>query len=152
MSELMTVIVGGVVGIVGGFAGALIKSYVDQKTKMDEGLIAKRTELYEDLWMLTGFLPLYPRNEHLTYLGMQKCSERLRDWYFKKAGGMFASSDSRDLYLALQKSISGVLEQRKSRLADNVEDADYDSVQKKCSALRTSITTDLQTRRGLARV
>ncbi len=102
-----------------------------------------RTENYKDLWEMTELLPKWPRRPDVTYRDVAELSTHLQQWYFRK-GGIFLSSPAQSAYGDLQDCISQILNDQPSGLITNVH---YDTIRIKCSALRTELTVDLQSRR-----
>jgi hypothetical protein len=146
MAEMLTVGLSALVGLVSGFLGAMGKSFIERRTKIDEGLRAKRAEVYSELWKLTGILPQYPRDEELTYGKLATQSEALREWYFQKSGGIYLSRDSQKIYIAFQKTINDLLKGQEASLDRQVSPADYERARVAGSTLRSSLTDDLHSR------
>ncbi|GEM_PF-1735952 len=121
----------------------LNKSTLAFTSAVDTDLRTRRIEVYSELWEKSGTLPLWPRNRDLSYTDLQNLALAFRDWYFKK-GGIYLSRNAREAYGELQKHLTSVLSASSEGL---VTDSDYESIQKKCSALRTELTTDLLSRR-----
>ena len=135
------------VGGAGGVVGALGKDWLERRTRIDEGLRAKRTELYADLWKLSGILPKWPRNKEVTYQGLLERSERMRHWYFETGGGLYLSEPSRAAYGKAQEAIVQTVESKMSSRPENsLEKSDYDRVRDALSALRTELARDLHSR------
>ena len=146
MAEMLTVGLSALVGLVSGFLGAMGKSFIERRTKIDEGLLAKRAEVYGELWKMTGILPQYPRDDKLTYENLAAQSEALRDWYFQKSGGIYLSRDSQRIYMAFQKTINDLLKGQEASLDRQVLPADYERARVAGSTLRSSLTDDLHSR------
>jgi hypothetical protein len=118
------------------------KSALAFTSTVDTDLRKRRIRVYAELWDKTGTLPRWPRNPELKYADLRNLTQDFRDWYFKK-GGMYLSGDARKAYGDLQEHITSVLEGKSEGL---VKDADYKSIQEKCSALRTELTKDVLSR------
>ena len=146
MAEMLTVGLSALVGLVSGFLGAMGKSFIERRTKIDEGLRAKRAEVYGELWKLTGILPQYPRDEKLTYGKLAVQSEALREWYFQKSGGIYLSRESQKIYMAFQKTINDLLASPEANLDRRVSPVDYERARAAGSTLRSSLTDDLHSR------
>jgi hypothetical protein len=146
MAEVLTVGLSALVDLVSGFLGAMGKSFIERRSRIDEGLRAKRAEVYSELWTLTGILPQYPKDEKLTYGKLAAQSEALREWYFQKSGGIYLSRESQKIYLAFQKTINDLVEGQKENLDGQVSPTDYDRARAAGSTLRSSLTDDLHSR------
>ena len=68
----------------------------------------------------------------------------LRQWYYG-SGGLFMSEGSRDRYGDVQKLVGWLVAGREDS-ADQVTGREYKYVMDRCSALRTALTQDLETR------
>jgi hypothetical protein len=136
-------IIVGLIGVVTGFLGALLKSWLDSRLKLDEATRKERWEVYKKLWTLTKCVPKWPREESLTYGTLLKFSTDCRDWYFTE-GGYHLSRPAQKAYGRMQDAVGAELEAKAE--AANVEKTAYDRVQQACSALRTQLTLDLHSR------
>jgi hypothetical protein len=145
--------IGGAALVVGGLAawlGSVWKDRIERHestlAQIDVDLRSRRITAYEPLWALTKVLPKWPRDEAVTYESLRQFSEDLRSWYFE-VGGLYFSKTSRELYGVLQDELRRVLESgRTGRLAREPQD-DYEVVRVRCSELRTSLATDVASRR-----
>lgn len=146
MAEPWSVLLSAAVGLVSGFAGALGKSVLDRRAKVDDGLLARRADLYAELWRMTGILPQYPRDETLTYQRLTDQSAQLRDWYFTRSGGIYLSRPSQRAYLRLQAVIHDLVVAAQARRMQPMTPEDYERARRFGSALRTSLTADLYSR------
>ena len=93
-------------------------------------------------------MTLLPRKPGVTYKDLANLSEQFRDWYFRE-GGLFLSSKARNTYGKLQGCVSNVLRQEKGKEAVVISCDHYVLIRDKCSALRTEMTKDLQSRRRM---
>lgn len=142
---------GGTGVILAGLAAWLGKVWADRIAQsarllgeIDLDLRKKRVEAYAPLWRATALLPKWPRAPGLTYEDLYRFSGQLRAWYFE-VGGMFLSrSTHRDGYGPLQDAIAGLHKQGK---AGPLDETDYDAIRDKCSALRTGLANDIESRR-----
>jgi hypothetical protein len=145
--------IGGAALVVGGLAawlGAVWKNRIERHestlAQIDVDLRSRRITAYEPLWALTKVLPKWPRDETVTYERLRQFSEDLRTWYFE-AGGLYLSKRSREVYGVLQDDLQRVLGGgRTGRLIREPQD-DYEVVRVRCSELRTSLATDVASRR-----
>lgn len=133
----------GLIGVVTGFLGALLKSWLDSRLKLDEETRKERWDVYKKLWTMSKCVPKWPREENLTYGTLLKFSVDCRDWYFNE-GGYHLSRPSRKAYGRMQDTIAAALAGKGA--AAKVETSDYDRVQQSGSALRTQLTLDLHSR------
>ncbi|MDX6512036.1 MAG: hypothetical protein QOE36_1540 [Gaiellaceae bacterium] len=144
--------------VVGGFGilAALItglvtfvetrRTFINDLTKeYDLALRANRVEVYPALWQLTEALPRYGKERPLTVADLVELIESVRGWYFER-GGMFLSGESREAYFAFQKGLSATARERDG--SDPVDAGERDRLRDLGSALRTSLTLDVRTRRG----
>jgi hypothetical protein len=145
MSDIGTILVSSVSGGVVAFVGATIKDALDFRTKIDEGLRELRKPVYAELWKQTGALPKWPR-EQITYDALLSLSKEFRKWYFQ-TGGMYLSRSSQKRYTVVQDVIKSKLDSRDQN-AEYLPDTTYDEIREACSALRTSMTEDLVSRRS----
>jgi hypothetical protein len=153
-SEIITTVitsVGGSAVIVGGVAAWLGKVWADgivQSQKflqdIDLDLRKRRLDVYRELWEATALLPKWPRANDVTYEKLFEFSIALRTWYFKKGGMFLSRSTQRDFYSTLQDKLSKILDDNKS---GPISDEHYNDVRNSCSALRTALASDIQSRR-----
>jgi hypothetical protein len=111
----------------------------------DQQLSKTREAQYLELWALTAPLPKWPRNRELSFGRLEQLTCDLRDWYFG-GGGLYLSQEAREVYGAAQGIIGGHLGPESEA---KVPDEAYDSIQQSLSRLRTTLTKDLATRRGI---
>ena len=146
--------IGGAALVVGGLAawlGAVWKDRIERQESMraqiDVDLRSRRIVVYEPLWAMMKVLPKWPRDDGVTYERLHKFSEELRDWYFEK-GGLYLSESSREKYGALQDELHRVLVAGRKGPLDRSPNDDYEVVRKQCSKLRTSLASDVASRRN----
>jgi hypothetical protein len=111
----------------------------------DQQLSKAREAEYLALWALTAPVPKWPRNPELSFARLRQLTCDLRDWYFG-GGGLYLSQEAREAYGAAQATIGGQLAPEGEAL---VPDDIYDAIQQALSRLRTTLTSDLATRRGI---
>jgi hypothetical protein len=146
----VTILISALIGAVVSYLGALLKNFMDIRSKVDESLRESRIPVYKELWVQTSLLPKRPRSEKVTYEVLARFSVDLTDWYFNQ-GGIFMSKRAFAAYGDLQNTIHRVLP--KDRVLPKggegrVSDLHYDEVRGMCSKLRTELTNDLLSRRG----
>lgn len=146
MTDVETVIISSFVGAAVSYIGAVVKSALDFRSKVDESLIKIRTDIYKNLWKMTALLPKWPREENVTYEQVENLSKKFRQWYFDE-GGIYLSRKAQKAYARMQDTISSVINTRRAGV---IAEKDYDAIRDKCSMLRTEITKDLLSRRSIS--
>ncbi len=139
-----TILLPALLGGVGGYLAALLKSVLDMRAKVDEELRTARAGVYKPLWQRMELLPQWPRATNVTYKDLKDLSEAFRDWYFKE-GGIYLSHTARKKYGDAQEAMTQAFQ--KNDLATVISGQDYDVVREKLSLLRTELTNDLLSRR-----
>ena len=142
---------GGTVVVLGGLASWLGKVWADriaQYTKLvgeiDLDLRKLRIQAYSALWKSTSILPKWPRAETVTYADLYAFSGNLRDWYYGTGGMYLSRSTHNDAYTPLQDAITDLLKAKKS---GPLSETDYEAIRERCSALRTALASDIESRR-----
>jgi len=102
MENLATILFSSLVGALVAYVGAILKSRIDTRSKFDDALFEKRTEVYSKLWATTKEVPMWPKRKGIKYSDLKQYSERLNSWYYE-TGGIYMSRKSQDAYVALQK-------------------------------------------------
>jgi hypothetical protein len=126
------------------------RSMLQMTSTIDLDLRKERAALYADLWKKTGVLPKWPPDTSVTYEGVLRFSEGLREWYFA-GGGMYFSTEARETYGKLQDRIRNVLKAAAGQsvpTSQPLSETDYEAIRSACSALRTEMTNDLLSRRA----
>lgn len=139
-TELVSALIGLVVGIVGTY----VKTLLDNRAAVGEELRGARLVPYKELWKSTVLLSVWPRWP-LTRGELQDLHVRLRGWYYE-TGGLYLSETARARYGDVQGLIAAVLRSPAGD-GDRIADGDYDDLMDTCSALRTAMTEDLESRR-----
>jgi hypothetical protein len=134
----------GLIGLVVGAAGAWVKAVLAIRGKVNEELRARRLAAYPPVYRLSAALSFWPPAE-LTGEELLDLNVRLRDWYFT-TGGLFLSENSRTRYGELKQLICAHLDEHEDRAAPVPRWA-YEDLADTCSAFRTALTEDLETRR-----
>jgi hypothetical protein len=132
-------------GIAGLVVGALINHLLAGRQGVDAAIRERRLAVYKELWLKTDVLPKWPRKLETSRAELKKFSEDLRNWYFNE-GGMFLSESSRKAYGALQKRLN---DSDIAQGSGSVSGEQYDSLQKRCSKLRTELAHDLLSRKRM---
>ncbi len=142
---------GGSAVVVAGLAAWLGKVWADriaQNQKLlgdiDVDLRIRRLEVYPELWNATSILPKWPKASGVTYEDLLAFSQLLRDWYFEK-GGMYLSQTTHNQgYSPLQDALADVL---KANNSGPVSGEHYERIRERCSALRSKLADDIESRR-----
>ncbi len=92
-----------------GAAFTLALEFYRKKLEYGTDLRQRRLLMYKQLWNMTKVLPKYPREADVTYKRLTGFSEELRDWYYGE-GGMYLSRKAQQSYVALQETITAILE------------------------------------------
>jgi hypothetical protein len=137
-------VVSGVVGLVSAFTLALINSGILARAGIDEELRAKRLVAYPALWEATRIASRWPRRT-VGRSELDQLHRTLRDWYYTD-GGMFLSETARARYGDLQELIAAAVA-HSGAPGSQLTWTRYDDLMEACSAMRTAITEDLDTRR-----
>jgi hypothetical protein len=139
---------GVVVAALSAWLGKVWADRLSQSQKLlgeiDLDLRKRRIEAYAPLWKATGLLPQWPRAQGLSYDDLFGLSARLRQWYYETGGIYLSRSSHRNAYAPLQEAIAGLHRQGRS---GPLSDTDYDAVRRLCSALRTALADDIESRR-----
>jgi hypothetical protein len=132
----------GLAGALVAYVGAILKDFVSARSKIDAGLLKKRTELYQELWSETKAVTKFPPSIGLQAQDLHRYRERLTAWYYGP-GGLMLSRGSQRKYVALQEAIAAAIEAMEKHHFNE----DYKGLEKAGSALRTSLTDDIYSRR-----
>lgn len=142
-NEALTILLTSIGAILVATAGAVIGAAVNSRAKIDEGLREQRLQVYPQLWAHTSIASRWPRAD-VTWRGLAAVHAMLRQWYYG-SGGLFMSERSRDLYGDVQELVHWLVVGREDS-ADQMTGTEYEDVMGRCSALRTALTWDLETR------
>lgn len=113
--------------------------------EIDLDLRKRRIEVYAELWKATSLLPKWPQDDSITYEQLRALSQDLRRWYYD-TGGMYLSRSAHDEgYGPLQGAIASVTGEGRS---GPLSKQDYETVRKRCSALRSLLAADVESRRN----
>jgi hypothetical protein len=146
MPEWATGLVVAGAALVTGIISSLVTSWLAGREKANEELREKRVGAYPQIWRLTGTVSRWPRTT-ATWGDLEELHLRLRRWYYT-TGGLYLSEHARARYGDVQDVVAAHLQYR-ADADDALPDSPvYDDVQASCSAFRTSLTEDLETRRS----
>jgi hypothetical protein len=129
-----------------GFLGGWGKSWLDRRYQFDDSLLKRRSDLYPELWSLTGRMPQYPPDLDFSPRNARALAEHLRAWYFEKAGGLYMSAGMQRNYLDFQREVCGLADMDTG--GNPVPRSEYERVRKLGSVLRTGMTRDLTSRQA----
>jgi hypothetical protein len=138
------------IGIAGTVLGALVNGALATRAKVNEEMRQLRLNSYPLLWQLTSSFSRWPRMTN-TYADLEELHRWFRSWYYE-AGGLHLSENSRARYKEVQELMAAHLgasggqatpAQPRGPILDDV----YGGLQEACSALRTALTEDLESRR-----
>jgi hypothetical protein len=118
------------------------RSSLELARVIDTDLRVRRIASYQEIWQGTSLLPKWPPAE-LNFAQLLEFSAALRDWYFS-GGGMYLSLNASAVYRDLQNAIWKLHPDTRS---GPLKLEEYESVRSACSALRTELTIDIESRR-----
>ena len=153
-SQTLTAIISAAGGLAVATAGAIVKGALAQRAGLDEELRGTRTKLYPAAWRNTAAISQWPKSE-LTWGGLRALHKDLRNWYYGEAhpgatdpspGGLYLSRNSQKRYADMQGLIDLALPEA-AHDHESVPDEYYEPLRAGCSAFRTALTEDLETRR-----
>jgi len=126
--------------------GGLITGAVNARAQAGEDLRAVRLQSYPVIWRLTGLLPAWPPAT-ITLGQLWHLQLQLMKWYFQ-TGGYHLSENARTRYGELQQHLAKLLPGEPPDPSVQVDPETYEQVRQSCSALRTALTEDLESRRA----
>ncbi len=128
----------------GGVVTKTLDSWLGGRSRVIEELREDRLRSYTLVWERTSTLSAWPRT-NATYDDLKGLHMYLRSWYFN-VGGLYLSENARGRYGEMQELIARHLSKRDA-LNEQLETAAYKDLMDACSAFRTAITEDLESRR-----
>lgn len=129
----------------GGAVTKAFDSWLGGRSKVIEELREDRLRSYTLVWERTATLSAWPRTD-ATYGDLKSLHIYLRSWYFS-VGGLYLSENARVRYGEMQGLIAAHLRHHSDALDEQLKTAAYDDLKDACSAFRTAITGDLESRR-----
>jgi hypothetical protein len=142
-SQALTILLTSIGAILVAAVGAVIGAAINSRAKIDEGLREQRLQVYPPLWAHTSIVSRWPRT-NATWRDLAAVHGMLRQWYYG-SGGLFMSERSRDLYGDVQGLMDLLVAYREDSAEQMTRD-EYEYLMDRCSALRTALTQDLETR------
>lgn len=138
------VLVAGTVAVGTAVATSTVQSWLNTRAKTTEDLRSERLGVYPEVWERTRALSRWPRT-NVTGDEIDRLHREFRHWYFS-VGGLYMSENTRGRYGHMQKLI-GLYLTRSQTWSSRVASQDYALLQDACSAFRTALTEDLESRR-----
>lgn len=133
------------VALVSSLITASVASWIAERAKVGDELRDLRLKVYPMVWNETSTFSRWPRT-NATYDDLRGFHATLRKWYYE-VGGIYLSENSRARYGELQELAEAHLGTRGVVLAEHLPGAVYEDLMESCSAFRTSLTEDLESRR-----
>ena len=123
------------------------KIRLDLMVEHDKEINKKRLELYIELWTMFKPLARFSNDEKLTYSIIKETSEKMRDWYFDKLGGIYLSKASRKPYFKLKKAMQEIIDDENLKgKNDELKGPQIDKILACGTRLRNSLSDDIDTR------
>ncbi len=144
--DLSTAAIAGTAALLTAVVGGLITGAVNARAQAGEDLRAVRLQSYPVIWRLTGLLPAWPPAT-ITLGQLWHLQLQLMKWYFQ-TGGYHLSENARARYGELQQHLDKLLPAEPPDPSVKVDPETYEQVRESCSALRTALTEDLESRRA----
>jgi hypothetical protein len=138
------------IGIAGTILGAVVNGALATRAKVNEEMRELRLASYPLLWQLSSRFSRWPRVTN-SYAELGELHAWFRSWYYE-AGGLHLSENSRARYGDVQELLAAHLgaaegHELPGQSAGAIPDGVYTSLMDACSALRTALTEDLESRR-----
>lgn len=138
------------VGIAGTVLGAVVNGALATRAKINEEMRQLRLTSYPLLWQLTSSFSRWPRMTN-TYSDLEEFHRSFRSWYYE-TGGLHLSENSRARYGEVQELMATHLgapegQPMPAQPSGPIPDPVYSGLLEACSALRTALTEDLESRR-----
>jgi hypothetical protein len=135
------------IGLAGALAGgtitAIVNGWLAARARISEELREGRLGPYREIWSQTALVSRWPWTD-ATYGRVKSFHVDLRQWYYAD-GGMLMSENSRARYGHVQDVAAALVEL--GRPDDTaLEPEHYEPLMEACSALRTALTEDLESR------
>ena len=131
--------------VAGGIATKAFDSWLGARSKITEELRKDREPSYRMVWERTEVVSTWPRTD-ATYADLERLHRYLRSWYYT-VGGLYLSENARARYGDVQELIGAHLDYPLGELEEDLPPGAYKDIMETCSAFRTSLTEDLESRR-----
>jgi hypothetical protein len=142
---MSTSVVTGLIALISAGLLALLNAAISTRAGVDGTLRSERLKVYPPLWSKTQVVSRWPHGE-VTRAALELLHSDLRTWYYCN-GGMYMSEGSRARYGQVQELIEAMCQHATGTPQDVLVDAAYNDLMETCSAMRTALTQDLDTRR-----
>ena len=142
---MTTVLIGAVVAIATAAATSAVQSWLNARASVNSDLREERVKAYAIVWEKTRVFSTWPRAAP-TRAEVRTLHGEFRDWYFA-TGGIYLSEHARYLYGETQKLLSVYLNDEIADPDTKVDDDSYELLRASCSAFRTAMTEDIESRR-----
>ena len=148
---LQSVLIGGAAGFVSAVIthfSTRAKIRLDLAAEYDKKLQEARLTAYKELWTRLEPLARYGREKPITYADLRDISNKTRTWYFH-SGGIYLTQPSRGPYFKWKELMQPFLDNEKLAAHPDkpIPDKELTDVIKWCSALRSSLSDDIGTKR-----
>jgi hypothetical protein len=147
VAEGLFVIVPALIALVAGVVVALVQARRNLETQYDIDLRKERIGAYQELWTCFEPLAFYSPPGLVTFKTVGEISKAMREWYFTK-GGLFLSTEARDVYFRLQRELTKTAHSRGVGTADELDFDRREHIKALTSRLRTQMADDVKTRVG----
>jgi hypothetical protein len=147
VTEALLVIVPALIALVAGVVVALVQARRNLETQYDIDLRKERIGAYQNLWACFEPLAFYSPPGPVTFQTVRDISRTMREWYFTK-GGLFLSTETRDVYFRLQRELTKTAHSRAVRTDDELDFDRREHIKALTSRLRSQMTEDVKTRVG----
>jgi hypothetical protein len=144
--DLSTAAIAGTAALLTAVVGGLITGAVNARAQAGEDLRTVRLQSYPLIWRLTSLLPAWPPAT-ITVGQLWHLQRQLMKWYFQ-TGGYQLSENARARYGELQQHLAKLLPAEPTDPSVELDPGTYEQVRQSCSALRTALTEDLESRRA----
>ncbi|HXV32380.1 MAG TPA: hypothetical protein VD769_00110 [Gaiellaceae bacterium] len=145
--EALLVIVPALIALVAGVLVALVQARRNLETQYDIDLRKERIGVYQKLWAAFEALAFYSPPGPVTLQTVRSVSTAMREWYYKD-GGLFLSTEARDVYFRLQRELTKTAHSRGVGTNDELDFDRREHIKALTSRLRTQMTEDVKTRVG----
>jgi hypothetical protein len=131
--------------VVGGAITKTFDTWLGTRSRVSEELRERRVEVYQPIWQRTRTLSQWPRTD-ATVADVEHLHRDLRRWYYD-VGGIYLSENARTRYGDVQELLARYLNAYTGDESKRIAGPAYTDLMGACSALRTALTEDLESRR-----
>ena len=144
MSALAVTLISAGAALGASIVTASVNSWLTTRAKVGEELRDQRLKIYPGIWERTKLFSRWPRTE-ATYEDLRRLHRHLREWYYE-TGGLYMSENCRARYGEMQELFAAQLSDGPAPTA-RIGPTEYDDLMEICSAFRTALNEDLESRR-----